>query len=232
MSGRTRLRLYWTKIKLDLAVIWRLVKLSLPASIMGMERNLGGLVMMSFMAPFGTLAIAGHTVNQRIEFFLFMPAMALGQGAGVLAGQNLGAGQPERARRTGWFGMGVLSGIMVVLSVVVFIYAEVLVGIFNKEPGLVDIASQFLRIQVVSFLLMGPGGVLQSCISGAGDTMMPMIVALLNMWVIQVPLAYFLTHFTGLGVLGVRWAMVGSTLTSAIIYLIYFRMDRWERKQV
>ena len=114
-SGHTRLRLSMKKFRVDLSIIWRLMKLALPASITGMERTLGNLVLMYFMTPFGTLAVAGHTLNQRVEMFVNQPAMGLGQGAGVLAGQNLGAKRPERAVKTGWLGAALLTGVMVIV---------------------------------------------------------------------------------------------------------------------
>ena len=231
-SGRTRMRLTLRIPKIDFSTIWRLVRISLPSSIGGMERTLGQLVLMWFMTPYGTLAVASHTVNQRVEIFMLTPAMGLGQAAGVLGGQNLGARQPERAERTGWMGTGFLASIMFLVALIIYIWAEYVVHIFNTEPELVAMASKFLRIACIGFMIMGPMSVLQQCINCAGDTLVPMLISLLNMWLVQIPLAYFLPQVTGLGVLGVRWAMVSGTFSSAIIYTIYFRMGRWKHMKV
>ncbi|MBI4283752.1 MAG: MATE family efflux transporter [Chloroflexi bacterium] len=231
-SGRTRLRLTLSNFRIDPVVIWRLVKLAFPASITSMERTLGNLVMVRFMTPFGTLAVAAHTLHQRVEMFLNMPQMGIGQAAGVLAGQNLGAGQPERAERTGWIGVSFLSGVMLVASLAVFLWAENIIHIFNSDPELVKLASIFLRIAVASYILMGINASLQQSITGAGDTFVPMIIMLLNMWLVQVPLAFFLPQVTGLGVLGVRWAIVAGTAAAAIAYVIYFKLGRWKYKKV
>lgn len=231
-SGRTRLRLTLRNFRIDLAMIWRLVKLALPASIGAMERTLGNLILMWFMTPFGTLAVAGHTLNQRMEMFLVVPGMGFGQAAGVLAGQNLGAKQPERAERTGWLTAGVLSIFMFIVSLAVFFWAENIIRIFSTEPELVELASTFIRIATAGYIVMGLTAALQQCINGAGDTLVPMVVMLLNMWLVQVPLAFFLPRFTGLGVYGVRWAIVAGSASAAIAYTIYFRLGRWKRKVV
>jgi putative MATE family efflux protein len=231
-SGRTRLRLTLQRFKFDLNAIWRLVRISLPASVTSMERTLGTLILMRFMAPFGTAAIAGHTLNQRVEFFLYMPAMGVGQAAGVLAGQNLGAREPERAERTGWLGVGLVAIMMTVASIAIYFWAENVIHIFNSDPTVVEMSSTFLRIAIVGFILMSFNSVLQPAINGAGDTFIPMVIMLLNMWLVQVPLAYFLSQFTSLGVYGVRWAMVAGTVSGTIFYIIYFRMGRWKRKKV
>ncbi len=231
-SGRTRLRLTLRKVRIDPNIIWRLVKLGLPASVTGMERTLGNLVLMWFMTPFGTLAVAAHSLCQRIEMVVQMLVMGLGQAAGMLAGQNLGARQPERAERSGWLAVGFAEGIMIIFSLTILLVAEGIVHIFSSEPALVELASTFLRIAAAGYLVMGLGGVLQQCLNGAGDTLVPMVIMLLNMWLVQVPLAFFLSRVTGLGMYGVRWAMVAGTVTAAIVYTIYFRAGRWKRKKV
>jgi len=231
-SGRTRLRLSLRNFRIDFNMIWRLIKIGLPASMTAMERNIGNLVLMFFMTPFGTLAVAGHTLAQRVEVFLQMPAMGLGQGAGILVGQNLGARQPQRSERTGWLAALFLSFVMIVASIAVFFFAESIIRIFNTEPDLVDLGATFLRIATAQYLMMGLVTVFQQCINIAGDTMIPMAIMLLNMWLVQVPLAFLLPRFTGLGVYGVRWAIVAGTFTAAIIYTIYFASGRWKNKKI
>jgi putative MATE family efflux protein len=230
-SGRTRLRLTLKKFHIDFKTIVRLIKIGLPASMTAMERNLGNLILMFFMTPFGTLAVAGHTLGQRMEVFLQMPAMGLGQGAGILVGQNLGARQPQRAEKTSWIAAGLLSGMMLIASLAVFIWAESIIRIFNAEPELIELGATFLRIATAGYLLMGLATVFQQSINTAGDTLIPMGIMLLNMWLVQVPLAYFLPRITGLGVYGVRWAIVAGTVTATIVYAVYFVSGRWKYKK-
>ncbi len=231
-TGRTRLRLTLRGFRIDLNIIWRLVKLALPASVTGTERTLGNLVLMWFMTPFGTLAVAGHTLNQRVEAFVQMPAMGLGQASGVLAGQNLGARQPKRAERSGWLGVGLVEAFMLLASLAVLLWAESIIHIFSSDPDLIKLASTFIRIAAAGYLVMGFAAVLQQCINGAGDTLPPMVIMLLNMWLVQVPLAFLLPRVTGLGVFGVRWAIVAGTATGAIAYTIYFKLGRWKHKRI
>ncbi|HLB27659.1 MAG TPA: MATE family efflux transporter [Dehalococcoidales bacterium] len=98
-TGRTRLQLTMKNFRFDWKMIWRITKIGIPASLMGAERSSANLLVTWFVVPFGTFAVAAHSLLERIDNFIRMPAMAMGQGAGVLAGQNLGAKQPERA---GW----------------------------------------------------------------------------------------------------------------------------------
>jgi Na+-driven multidrug efflux pump len=164
--------------------------------------------------------------------FLFMPAWGLGMAAGVLVGQNLGAQQPARAERSGWLAAAIVEGFIVICSTAILIWAEAFVHIFSSNPGVVSIGATFLRIATAGYIVMGLTAVLQQCISGSGDTIPPMLVSIATMWLIQLPLAYFLSHFTSLQVYGVRWAIVGGTVINTIAYTIYFRLGRWKRKMV
>ena len=121
---------------------------------------------------------------------------------------------------------------MVACSVAILVWAENIVQIFSTEPDLVEITSIFMRIAVGGYLAHGFAGVLQNSISGAGDTVPPMLVSLITMWLLQLPLAYFLPRLTDLGVYGVRWAMVTGTIVGAVAYTTYFRLGRWKRKRV
>lgn len=231
-SGRTRLRLNFSNFRIDFSTIWRLLKIGLPASMTSMERSLGNLILMFFMTPFGTLAVAGHTLGQRVEMFLVMPAMAVGQGAGILVGQNLGARQPQRAEKTCWYAVGFLAGVMVVASLAVLIWAENIIHIFSSEPGLVELGATFLRIATAGYLTMSITAVFQQAINTAGDTLIPMAIMLINMWLVQIPLAYFLPQVAGLGVYGVRWAIVAGGVTTMVVYTIYFISGRWKNKKI
>ena len=231
-SGRTRLKLTFRNFRLDGKAIWRIIKIGFPASIMGMEQNLANLILIWLMTPYGTVAVAGHTLNQRVSMFVFVPAMGLGQAAGVLAGQSLGAGQPERAVRTGWLGTGLLSVMMLFFSGAILLWAEYIIRIFSSDPSLVEMSSAFIRIAATGFLLVGFNTALQQCISGAGDTLPPMLITLLNLWLIQLPLAFILSRYTPLGVYGVRWAMAAGGISAAIAYVIYYQIGRWKRIRV
>ena len=231
-SGRTRLRLTLRNFRLDLPIIWRIVKIGIPASVMSIQQSFGQFALMYFIVSFGTLAVAAHTLVQRIEMMLFMPCMGLGQAAGVLAGQNLGSEQPERAEKSGWLATGLVTVFMLICSVAILLWSRGIISIFNAEPSLVELTSDFLKIALAGYLVLGLIIVLMQCLSGVGDTLPPMVFSLVILWVVQLPLAYFLPRVTDLGIYGVRWAMVSGMLVGAVAFTTYFRMGRWKRKQV
>ncbi|MFC2015237.1 MATE family efflux transporter [Chloroflexota bacterium] len=231
-SGRTRLKPTINNYCLDFSTIMRIVKIAVPASISGMQRSLANLMVMGFIVPFGTFAVAAHTLCQRIEMMIFMPLMAMGMSAGVLAGQNLGAGKPERAEKSGWGALGMVECFLIVIALGVGLWTENIIHVFTIDPGVVEVTSSFLMIAIIGYLILGFNGVLGQFISGVGDTLPPMVFGMIMVWCVQVPLSYYLPKFTDLGVVGVRWAIVIAIAVGAICNLTYFRMGRWKLKRV
>jgi putative MATE family efflux protein len=231
-TGRTRLKITLRNFHFDWGIIWRTAKIGIPASLGGIHMNVGSIVFMWFIVPFGTLAIAGHMLVSRVDMLILMPAMGLGSAAGILAAQNLGALQPQRAEKTAWTAIGLFTGLMLIFSVVVWIWADSIVRIFNAEPELVDMAGKFLKIQTVSYMCSGLMMVMMSVMNSVGDTLIAFIIDLVTMWGIRVPLAVVLPGVAGLGVYGIRWALVADTVSSAFVFIIYFRLGRWKRKKI
>jgi len=231
-SGRTRLRLMLKGIRIDWAVIWRIVKIGIPSSVMGVQMTMGAFVLIKLISPYGTTAVAGHTIWQRIDMLLMMPIMGLGMGAGVLAGQNLGAGKPERAVRSGWIAAFLAEGFMLVWVMVILLFAENIVRLFNSDPGLVYTGAAFLRIACAYYAIFAFSPVFQYCISGSGDTMPPMILSIVGTWVFQLPLAFFLPHITDWGVYGIRWAMAINAILGTSGFVLYYISGRWKKKML
>jgi putative MATE family efflux protein len=231
-SGRSRIKPTMKGFSFDGKILWRMFKVGLPSSFTGMERNFASLVIVKFMSPFGTVAVAAHALLQRIDPFLHMPAQGFGQAAGVLAGQNLGARQPDRAEKAGWTSAFIYTGVMVVASLLVLLIPGPLIRIFNSDTDLVNLATVFLRIQITNYIVFGFATVLMNCLNGCGDTWVPMWTNLISMWAINVPLAWWLSTRTDLGVYGVRWAMAIAIVMRAIVYIIYWKMGRWKTRKV
>jgi putative MATE family efflux protein len=231
-SGRTRIRLTLSNFRIDLNMIWRIVRIAIPVSFMGMQRSLGQLVLMWFISPFGTIAVAAHSLCQRVEMFIMMPGMGLGQGGGVLAGQNLGADQPERAERSVWLAISVLECFVVFSSVALLLWAENIVIIFSPEPEVIEVSGIFLRIAAAGYFLFSIEPILSLSLSNVGDTIPPLLATVLSFWLLQIPLAHFLPQVANLGVYGIRWGMMIGMVIPAIALAVYFKLGRWKYKNV
>jgi putative MATE family efflux protein len=231
-KGRTRIHIILQDLHPSPGTIWRILKIGVPALAMNVQSAFGSMILMKLIIPFGTLSVAAHSLAGRVEMFLSVPGMGLGSGAGILVGQNLGAGQPSRAQKSAWLAVSAVEGFMVVCSVAILLWAEYIIGIFTTETSLIDLGATFMRIAAAGYLVMALSFVLQNCIAGAGDTLPNLIISIATVWVLQLPLAYLLSRTSDLGILGIRWAMVITVFAGAIAYTIYFFVGRWKTKKI
>jgi putative MATE family efflux protein len=232
LTGHSRVHISFKGFKLDPDNIWRQVKIGIPSSINQMLRSFLSLLITKIIVPFGTFSLAAYVLIQRIDGFLDVGASAVGNAAGALSGQNLGARKPERAEKTGWLAVGLGTGAMAVISIVILIWADKVVRIFNSDPGVVSLASTLIRIATINYVMIAPASVLTNCLNQVGDTMIPLIASMATMWGIQLPLAYFLPKIFNNGVFGVMWGMVIALSVRAIAYLIYYRTGKWKHRRV
>ncbi|MFC1892339.1 MATE family efflux transporter, partial [Thermodesulfobacteriota bacterium] len=196
-TGRSRLRLTLKNFSIDFNIIWRIIKIGLPASVMMAQQRFGRILLLAFVAPFGTSAVAGYVLLERIEVFVRTPAMGFGRGAGVLVGQNLGAREPDRAEKSAWHATGFSESIVIVIAIILFLWPGHVIHIFSPDPQLIKTVGIFLRIMAIGYLTLGFDAVLVQSLSGAGDTMPAMIMNVMRMWVITLPFAYILPKITG-----------------------------------
>lgn len=231
-TGKTQLQLHLKGIRIDPPLIWRIIKIGIPGVVMMAQKNLSNLIVMKIIVHYGTLAVAAHTVLQRVEMIFFMAGVGMGSAAGVLAGQNLGAGQAQRAGKSGIYAISIAETFVVIACILAFIFPETLISIFTRDQELIEVAKVFLRIGVVGYLMCGLEPVFLNFFTGVGDTTVPMTFEVGTTWFLLLPMALIFPRLWNLGVYGVRWAMALSFVLLTAAYVTYFTMGRWKRKEV
>ena len=170
-AGKSRMHLTFNGYTIDLPTIWRMVRLGLPASGNNLERTLGDLVLFLLVAPFGTVSLAAYILAHRAHEVVNFAAGGTAQASGVIVGQSLGAGRPQRARQTVLWGVAIVTYTALISGGLVLIFPQVILSIFNPSPELLEVATVWLRIQAVGFVAAASGRVFNQSFSTAGDTL-------------------------------------------------------------
>jgi putative MATE family efflux protein len=228
-TGKSRLKLRLQDYRFDGKMIWQLIKIGTPAAVNGIERSMAQLILVRLVTPFGDNALAAYTVTRRLEMFSNLGSAGLGMAAGVIVGQSLGAGKPERAKQTVLWGVGYAVAVKSVLCTIIFIFPELFLRLFTRDPELLDIGATWVRIQIFAYLAMGCGQVMLQSFMTAGATLFPAAVTLTVIWGIEVPLAYFLSESTSLGQYGIAWGTAIATASRLLFYIPYYLSGRWLR---
>jgi len=220
------IRRYFTP---DKTIIRNMLKIAWTGTMQFLVASASWIAMARIIAQFHDTAIAGYQVAIRIVIFFILPAWGMSNAAATLVGQNLGAKQPERAEasvRTAAFYNAVF---MLIVSLVFLLGAEPIVHFINRDPDVSAIAIQGLRIVSLGYVFYGVGMVLTNAFNGAGDTRTPMIISLFVFWSFQIPLAWYLAIYLGLGPKGVFTAVLTAESCLTIVSFFLFRRGNWKK---
>jgi putative MATE family efflux protein len=231
-AGTSRLKLSLRGFSPDYRIIWRQVKIAIPASGTQLERGLSELVLVRVVAPFGDIALSSYALTRRLERLTHIGSMGLGRASGILVSTNLGASLPERAKSTVRWAMVYVIAIRGAAGLVLFLLPAFFIGIFNDDAAFLETAVIWVQIQAIGGMFLGGGQVMQQSFNVAGDTMAPLVVTFMSMWVLEIPLALVLTQLTPLGQYGIPVAIGVAMLGRLVLYLLYFRTGRWLRAKV
>lgn len=232
LKGMSYIRIEWRKFRIDVSMIWRIIKIAVPGSMNGFFRSVSSLILMRFVAVYGTIAIAAYGIGLRLLLMVMMPGWAIGSAAATLVGQNLGARKPERAEKSGWLATFLYGAFLAATGLLLFIFAKPVIGIFNAEPGVVKTGATYLRIISVSFPFIALGIVPGMSLGGAGDTKSTMYVIGFSLLLFQIPVAIYLPTFANLGLSGIWLAISLSYILQGILMTIVFHFGSWRQKRI
>ena len=211
---------------------WELIKQIFDLSIGGAGQFLIGsaswIFMMRVISEFGVSVVAGYTIAVRVIIFTILPSWGMANAAATLVGQNLGAGKPERAETSVWKAASYNVLFLLIVSIFFFIAAPPIIGIFDHNPEVIEAGTLALRILCITYIFFAYGMVLSQAFNGAGDTRTPTIINFFCLWLIQIPLAYWMALQIPLGPSGVYWAIGISETVLAVICIYWFRKGKWK----
>jgi putative MATE family efflux protein len=217
---------YW---KPNWELIKKMIKIASSGAMQFLISSASWIFLMRIIAIFGSESIAGYTISIRLIIFTILPAWGLANAAATLVGQNLGAGQPERAEQSVWKAAFYNMIFLLVVSIVFFIFARPFMSFFTDVPNVIEAGVLSLRIICVGYIFFAYGMVISQAFNGAGDTRTPMFINLFCFWLLEIPLSYFLSVTLGMGLAGVCWAIAGSETVLAILAVIIFRRGKWKK---
>jgi putative MATE family efflux protein len=216
----------------DFPLMGRIIRIALPSTIQMTLRSSSRLLIVGLIGWYGTFATAGYGVANRLLLIALIPSFGLGNAAGTLVGQNLGARKPDRAERSAWWVSAYAVGYMATAATILFISARPLIALFDPTPQVVAFGTECLRIVAPSMIASAVGVVLARGFDGAGNTVPAMAVNLLTLWGLEAPLAYGLSRGLGAGITGVWWGRAIANLANGLLFAFWFTRGRWKRKEV
>jgi putative MATE family efflux protein len=232
LRGTERLRILRSQIRLQFDVLWRLIRVSVTGILQFAIAHTSWIGLVRIVSIFGAAALAGYTIAIRIVIFIILPSWGLSNAAATLVGQNLGAGQPERAEKSVWR-TGLYNVIFLGAVGLVFIFfAEPIIRLFTQDPAVVPLGASCLRIVSYGNLGYAYFMVMMQAFNGAGDTITPTIVNFFGFWLFEIPLAYWLAIPLHMRSNGVFASIAIAESSMAVASAILFKQGKWKKKKI
>lgn len=226
----------WGRIKVGLKdcvvrlqVMWNLIRVSLGGIAQFLIGTSSWVFLMRMMSEFGSEVLAGYTIAIRVMMFTLMPSWGMSNAAATLVGQNLGAGQPERAEISVWKSGRYNAYFMGLVSLVYLFFAGTIVGWFNSNPVVVENGALCLRIIASGYIFYAYGMVLTQAFNGSGDTGTPTKINFISFWLFQLPFAYLASITFKMGAMGVFLAITLAEVLLATIAIFWFKKGNWKK---
>jgi putative MATE family efflux protein len=232
-NGKHRIRLTKAALRIKGAIIKSLLQVAWPATLQFIIGSCSWIFLARLVAETGhSEASAGYQTAIRVLMFFLLPAWGISNAAATLVGQNLGAKEVQRAEKAVLQTAMYNAVFMAVVTLFFFLFGNHIIGVFARQLEVQAIAVQALRIITAGYIFYGIGMVMNNAFNGAGDTRTPTIINVIGFWVFQIPLAYLLAKYFGMGPTGVFISIpVAETAMTIAAYLL-FKRGRWKTVQV
>lgn len=214
------------KIALHKEMLKQILQFGIPSGVQNSVIALANIVVQSNINSFDAIAVAGCGAYSKIEGFVFIPITSFAMSMTVFIGQNLGAGQYERAKKGTYFGIAVSTIIAEVVGIIFFLTAPTLIALFNNDPEVIAYGTLQARTIALFFFLLAFSHCIAGILRGAGKSIVPMLVMLVCWCLIRVVYVTVATHFIP-DIQVIFWAYPLTWSLSSIIFLIYYLKSDW-----
>ena len=222
-------RLRREELRPDREMIWRSARLGIPLSLQSAMISVSMIVLQGVTNSFGESVMAASTIVSRIESLVQQPFSSLATALTTYVGQNIGAGNPERVRK-GYRQAAVVAICFGLFMIpVAYLFGEVIVSAFVKEPDVIAIGARAVRIYSLFFVVLGMIHVTRAVLNGCGDTGFALLNGMTEV-VCRVGYSQVLTRIPTLGYWGI-WFTTGVTwATTAFVCVLRYCTGIWKRK--
>ncbi len=220
----------------DWAIIKSLFKFGLPTGIQGIAMNVGGVLLLGYIGSTrnGAEAQATYAVGYTELFsFITWTSQALLGAAAAIAGQNLGAGKPERAveavhtaARYGLIWAAIIGALFLLIP-------RQLLGLFGmNEPLVLEIGTELLRVLALSGLFITVALTYTGGLQGTGDTKSPLYISIVSQIIIPLGICFTVSRFTTLEPIHIWLAILAGHMTRCVLSVVRFNQGNWRNISV
>ncbi len=188
-------RLVWKDLRIELPVLRRIFAVGLPAGIQSVITAFSNVFVQSYVNHFGSSCMAGWSCYNKLDQFIMLPMSSTAMAATTFVSQNIGAKQYDRANRGTRYTILLSVGITLVIAVALVVFAGPAVGLFTRDPSVIEYGVLFMRANTFFLLFNCVNHTLAGALRGRGDSRGPMVIMLGTFVAIRQIYLFLVTRF-------------------------------------
>jgi putative MATE family efflux protein len=221
-------KLRWQKLEFDRAIMNKSIRIGFPVGFQQAFVAVSMMAMYWLVNRFGTDTTAAYSVVFRIDSFASMPAMNFAMALSTFVGQNLGAQKPERVKNGLVATFYMTSVISIIISLACIFFGEPIMRLFTKDAEVIAIGEVYLKVVTGFYIFFSTMFVVGGVMRGAGDTFIPMLITFFALWVVRIPLGYYMSEHYGPA--GIWWSIPIAWIIGLSLSYTYYLSGRWKKK--
>ena len=205
-------------------IILDIVKVGIPVSMSMVVMALGQLFFNRLLINFSTSAVAAYQIGGRIDMLVFLPIFGIASALTTIIGMYYGANEIDKIKYISWYGIKTSLAITTACSIILFIFAPSVIGIFTTEKIIQDISIYYLRTISILFPFISIGLTIGRILQGLGTGMPSLIITIIRVIGVAGPLAYYFTFILNKPVEWIWYSMLISGIFATIISITWITL--------
>ncbi|MGY2612611.1 MATE family efflux transporter [Bacillus pretiosus] len=218
-------------LRMDGELLKLLLRLGIPASINMILVSLSEIAVIAFVNRYGSDATAAYGVVNQVASYVQMPAVSLGITVSIFAAQSIGANQFDRLQKVVKAGIimnYVIGGVLISL---IYLFSRDILSLFLTSQTTIEIAHSLVMITLWSYLIFGHAQIISATMRASGTVLWPTVIGVVSIWLVEVPVAYYLSYHTSLGIEGIWIGYPAAFIVSLILQYAYYKLS-WQKKRI
>jgi putative MATE family efflux protein len=224
------IRFAFKDLKFDKIIFKKSIKIGLPTGLQQSFVAAGMMALISIVNGFGTNVIAAYSVAARIDSLASLAGMNFAAALATFTGQNIGAKKIDRVKAGLIATLKMSSVVSILVSAVVLIFGHFIMDLFTNDPEVIRIGKEYLTIVGAFYIVFTGMFIIAGVMRGAGDTVIPMFISLIALWVVRIPGAWILSK--RFDEIGIWWAIPLGWFVGLLLSFIYYLTGNWKKKTV
>ena len=220
-------------VRFTKSIVGTELRLGAPVALQELLVGISFLVIQTVVNSFGVVASAGIGVGEKVCVFIMLVPSAYMQSMSAFVAQNMGAGNPVRAKKALWYGVITAFAVGLVMFYITFFHGDLLSSIFAKDLDVIAASHSYLKAYAIDCMLTPFLFCFTGYYNGCEKTLFVMIQGIIGAFFVRIPIVYMVSRMAGATLFQIGLGTPASSLVQIVLCLgMFIHLEKKSRKRV